>query len=140
MFGLLSKLLASLMMNYSPKRPSGAPLHTSSILGHAQSKLNHQHKCYRSWTVATWMSIQWCSKTARKHTRVLQKVLLCTKYYIISNAYYIWFILINLGRHHDQNPSLINYEIIFLNTAELSTLMHVQDIGKFNFRGNFHII
>ena len=32
MFGLLSKLLASLMRNYFPKRPSGAPLHTLSKL------------------------------------------------------------------------------------------------------------
>ena len=31
-FGLLSKLLASLMRNYFPKRPSGAPLHTLSKL------------------------------------------------------------------------------------------------------------
>ena len=30
--GLLSKLLASLMRNYFPKRPSGAPLHTLSKL------------------------------------------------------------------------------------------------------------
>ena len=32
LFGLLSKLLASLMRNYFPKRPSGAPLHTLSKL------------------------------------------------------------------------------------------------------------
>ena len=32
MVGLLSKLLASLMRNYFPKRPSGAPLHTLSKL------------------------------------------------------------------------------------------------------------
>ena len=31
-FCLLSKLLASLMRNYFPKRPSGAPLHTLSKL------------------------------------------------------------------------------------------------------------
>ena len=30
LFGLFSKLLASLMRNYFPKRPSGAPLHTFS--------------------------------------------------------------------------------------------------------------
>ena len=30
--GLLFKLLASLMRNYFPKRPSGAPLHTLSKL------------------------------------------------------------------------------------------------------------
>ena len=32
LFGLLSKLLASLMRNYFPKRPSGAPLHILSKL------------------------------------------------------------------------------------------------------------
>ena len=32
LFGLFSKLLASLMRNYFPKRPSGAPLHTLSKL------------------------------------------------------------------------------------------------------------
>ena len=32
LFGLLSKLLASMMRNYFPKRPSGAPLHTLSKL------------------------------------------------------------------------------------------------------------
>ena len=32
LFGLLSKILASLMRNYFPKRPSGAPLHTLSKL------------------------------------------------------------------------------------------------------------
>ena len=32
LFGLLSKLLASLIRNYFPERPSGAPLHTLSKL------------------------------------------------------------------------------------------------------------
>ena len=53
---------------------------------------------------------------------------------------HIWFILIYLGRYNEQKPSLINHEIFSLNTAELSTLMHVEGTDKFNFRSNFPII
>ena len=53
---------------------------------------------------------------------------------------HIWFILIYLGRYHEQKPSLINHEIFSLNAAELSTLMHVWGTDKINFRSHFHII
>ena len=53
---------------------------------------------------------------------------------------HIWFILIYLGRYHEQKPSLNKHEIFSLNAAELSTLMHVWDTGKFQFRSRFHII
>ena len=41
-----------------------------------------------------------------------------------------WFILIDLGRYHEQKPSLINHDIFSLNAAELSTLMHVWGTDK----------
>ena len=53
---------------------------------------------------------------------------------------HIWFILIYLGRYHEQKPSLINNEIFSLNAAELSTLMHIWSTEKFHFRSHFHII
>ena len=53
---------------------------------------------------------------------------------------HIWFILIYLGRYHEQNPSLINHEIFSLNAAELSTLMHVESTDNVNFRSHFRII
>ena len=53
---------------------------------------------------------------------------------------HIWFILIYLGRYHEQKPSLINHNISSLNAAELSTLMHVENTHKFNFRSHFRII
>ena len=53
---------------------------------------------------------------------------------------HIWFILIYLGRYHEQKPSLINHEIFSLNAAELSTLIHVEGTDKFNFRSHFRII
>ena len=53
---------------------------------------------------------------------------------------HIWFILIYLGRYHEQKSSLINHEIFPLNAAELFTLMHVEGIDKFNFRSHFGII
>ena len=52
---------------------------------------------------------------------------------------HIEFILIYLGRYHEQKPSLINHETS-LNAAELSTLMHVECTDKFNFRSHFRII
>ena len=51
----------------------------------------------------------------------------------------IWFILIYLGRYHEQKPRLINHEIFSLNAAELSTLMHVEGTDKLNFRSHFRI-
>ena len=53
---------------------------------------------------------------------------------------HIWFILIYLGMYHEQRPSLINHEMISRNAEELSTLMHIQDTGKFNFDRHFCII
>ena len=53
---------------------------------------------------------------------------------------HIWFILIYLGRYHEQKPSFINHKISSLNAAELSTLMHVEDTDKFNFHSHFRII
>ena len=53
---------------------------------------------------------------------------------------HILFILIYLGRYHEQKPSLINQEIFSLNAAELSYLMYVWSTDKFNFRSHFHII
>ena len=53
---------------------------------------------------------------------------------------HIWFILIYLGRYHEQKSSLINHEIFSLNAAELSTLINVEDIDKFNFHSHFRII
>ena len=53
---------------------------------------------------------------------------------------HIWFILIYLGRYHEQKPSLINNEIFSLNAAELSTFMHILGTDKFHFRSHFHII
>ena len=38
---------------------------------------------------------------------------------------------------HEQKCSFNNHEIIFLNAAELYTLMPVLGTGKFNFRDNF---
>ena len=38
---------------------------------------------------------------------------------------HIWFILMYAGMYQEQQPNLINLEIIFLNAAELSTLMSV---------------
>ena len=52
---------------------------------------------------------------------------------------HIWFILIYLGRYHEQKPSLINHEYFSLNAAELSTLMHVWGTDKFHFYSHFYI-
>ena len=41
---------------------------------------------------------------------------------------------------YEQKRSFINHEIIFLNAAELSTLMSVLGTGKFNFRNHFNTI
>ena len=55
-------------------------------------------------------------------TRVLQKVLLCTKYYVISYGYpYLFYSYL-----FKKVSSLINHEIFSLNAAELSSLMHVK--------------
>ena len=51
---------------------------------------------------------------------------------------YIWFIKIYEGMSHEQKCSFINHEIIYLNAADLSTLMPVWD--KFNFCNHFDII
>ena len=40
----------------------------------------------------------------------------------------------------EQKCSFINHENIFLNAAELSTLMPVWGTDKFNFRNHFNII
>ena len=53
---------------------------------------------------------------------------------------HIWFILIYLGRYHEQKSSLINHEIFSLNAVELSTLIHVEGTDKINFRSHFRII
>ena len=53
---------------------------------------------------------------------------------------HIWFILIYLGRYHEQMPSLINHEIFSLNAVELFTLMHIQGTDKFNFRIHFVLL
>ena len=76
----------------------------------------------------------------KENTRVIQKVLLCTKCYVISNAY-PYLVYSNLFRKVSwKKPSLINHEIFSLNAAELSTLMHVWDTDKFHFHSHFHII
>ena len=41
---------------------------------------------------------------------------------------------------HEQKCSFIDQEIIFLNAAELSTLIAVWGAGKFNFRNHSNII
>ena len=41
---------------------------------------------------------------------------------------------------HDQQRSLINHEIIFLNATELSTLMHVLGTDKLNNRSHLNIV
>ena len=78
-------------------------------------------------------------------TRVLQKVLLYTKYYIISDAYpyLVYFNLLrNFLRYNKQKLSSINHNTISLNAAELSTLMplQVKCTGKSNFCSHFHIV
>ena len=41
---------------------------------------------------------------------------------------------------HEQKCNFINYEIIFINVAELCTLMPALGTGKFNFYNHFDII
>ena len=49
LFGLLSKLLASLMKNYFPKRPSGAPRHTLSKLNDVPVGFVNSSLIWRLW-------------------------------------------------------------------------------------------
>ena len=56
---------------------------------------------------------------------------------LLAMPIHIWFILIYLGRYHEQKSSLIHHEIFSLKAAELSTLIHVEGTDKFNFHSHF---
>ena len=52
--------------------------------------------------------------------------------HILAMPIHIWFILIYLGKYREQ--------IFSVNAEELSTLMPVNSIAKFNFHSHFGII